>query len=97
MITMVPLPKPMAKLGLSRNQTNYISFDTSYPKNVLSLEFGTLCQNVMGINVKFSRVLPCRLTKYGHITRLKLQISKIFNFLLISTFDIRKVTKLHNF
>ena len=47
----------------------------------------------MGIFVKFSFYLRCLLTKYGHVTWPKMQISQFFLFCLNSTFNIRKVTK----
>ena len=67
-------------------------FDKSYPKIhfLLNLShfvksYGHLCQILA--------CLPCRLTKYGHVTWLRLEISKMFNFGLILHLVSGKVTK----
>ena len=48
---------------------------------------------VMGIFVKFWHFLRCPLTKYGHVTWPKKQISKHFYFFLILHLILGKVTK----
>ena len=50
--------------------------------------------NVIGIFVKFWPFLRCPLTKYGHVNWPKKQISKIFYFVQILTFNIRKSHKI---
>ena len=47
----------------------------------------------MDIFVKFWLFLRCPLTKYGHATWPKMQISKIFYFVLILRLILGKVTK----
>ena len=54
-------------------------FDESYSKNGIFIEFEPLCQKLWA----FLSNLPKPLTKYGHVTRLWLEIPKIVIFRLI--------------
>ena len=54
-------------------------------QNVLFIEFEPLCQILA--------FLLCPITKYGHVTWPKLQISKIDDFALIPHSVLEKVTK----
>ena len=75
-------------------QNNYhsIGIDESCPKIAFYWIWATVSK-VMGIFVKFWLFLRCRLTKYGHVTWLKIQILKMFYFVLILHLIIGKVTK----
>ena len=88
------ITKNNAKFGPSWNQTKYISFegiDEGYPKYVFFYWIWTTVSKVMDIFVKFWLFSRFPVTKYGHVTWPKMQISKILYFILILYLILGKV------
>ena len=82
------------QLEMTYKQIIYHSkgIDESYPK-MYFLSNLSYCQKFWAFLSKFWHFLQCPLTKYGHVTWPKKQISKFFYFFPILHLLLRKVTK----
>ena len=70
---MTSLPKTLAKFGPAQNQADYISFEAiveSYPKNVVFIEFGPVCQTLWAFLSNFgSFMMPTHQIWSRHVTQ----------------------------
>ena len=91
-VIMTSVPKTMTKFGPSRNQTNYISFDESYPKMYLLLSssdyvksYRHFCQILAFFTMPAHQIWSCQVTQEANF--------KSFYFVLILHLIFRKSTK----
>ena len=93
-VIMMSLPKTLAKFAPPRNQTRYISFERYWRaiQNVLFIEFEPLCQTLRAF-CQMLALFMIPLTKYGHVMWPKMQISKLFYFVVILHLILGKATK----
>ena len=95
-VIMTSLPKTMEKCGTSAKPNKlYINRKVSM-RDIQKCTFNWIwatMSKVMGIYVKFWHFLRCPLSKYGHVTWPKKQISKKIYFFLILHLILGKFTK----